>query len=151
MEAFYQESGRAGRDQLPSKSLLYYGIEDRRRMVNFWTWTCCSLLSLGCFIFTLLFIHLTFSLLQEFILRNSSSADKKILPSSSSQEKLSEKSLTDFIQVIFFFICNLTIILFAIILMSWHNWMQMVEYCEGSGCRRKQILESFGEQVVGRC
>lgn len=89
MEAFYQESGRAGRDQLPSKSLLYYGIEDRRRM--------------------------------EFILRNSSSADKKILPSSSSQEKLSEKSLTDFIQ--------------------------MVEYCEGSGCRRKQILESFGEQV----
>ncbi|XP_038889797.1 ATP-dependent DNA helicase Q-like 3 isoform X2 [Benincasa hispida] len=89
MEAFYQESGRAGRDQLPSKSLLYYGIEDRRRM--------------------------------EFILRNSSSADKKILPSLSSQEKLSEKSLTDF--------------------------AQMVEYCEGSGCRRKQILESFGEQV----
>ncbi|XP_022937723.1 ATP-dependent DNA helicase Q-like 3 isoform X1 [Cucurbita moschata] len=89
MEAFYQESGRAGRDQLPSKSLLYYGLEDRRRM--------------------------------EFILRNSSSADKKILPSSSSQKKLSEKSLTDF--------------------------AQMVEYCEGSGCRRKQILESFGEQV----
>lgn len=23
----------------------------------------------------------------------------------------------------------------------------MVEYCEGSGCRRKIILESFGEQV----
>ncbi|XP_022154639.1 ATP-dependent DNA helicase Q-like 3 isoform X3 [Momordica charantia] len=89
MEAFYQESGRAGRDQLPSKSLLYYGIEDRRRM--------------------------------EFILKNSSSADKKILPSSSSQERLSEKSLTDF--------------------------TQMVEYCEASGCRRKRILESFGEQV----
>ncbi|TYK10816.1 ATP-dependent DNA helicase Q-like 3 isoform X1 [Cucumis melo var. makuwa] len=89
MEAFYQESGRAGRDQLPSKSLLYYGIEDRRRM--------------------------------EFIIRNRSSADKKILPSSSSQEKQSEKSLTDF--------------------------TQMVEYCEGSRCRRKQILESFGEQV----
>uniref|UniRef100_A0A0A0LES3 ATP-dependent DNA helicase n=2 Tax=Cucumis sativus TaxID=3659 RepID=A0A0A0LES3_CUCSA len=89
MEAFYQESGRAGRDQLPSKSLLYYGIEDRRRM--------------------------------EFILRNRSSADKKILPSSSSQEKQPEKSLTDF--------------------------TQMVEYCEGSRCRRKQILESFGEQV----
>ncbi|KAH9710727.1 ATP-dependent DNA helicase q-like 3 [Citrus sinensis] len=32
MEAFYQESGRAGRDQLPSKSLLYYGMDDRRRM-----------------------------------------------------------------------------------------------------------------------
>ncbi|KAH9662484.1 ATP-dependent DNA helicase q-like 3 [Citrus sinensis] len=55
MEAFYQESGRAGRDQLPSKSLLYYGMDDRRRM--------------------------------------------------------------------------------------------MVDYCEGSGCRRKKILESFGEQM----
>lgn len=33
MEAFYQESGRAGRDQLPSKSVLYYGLDDRRRMV----------------------------------------------------------------------------------------------------------------------
>lgn len=34
MEAFYQESGRAGRDQLPSRSLLYYGMEDRKRMVG---------------------------------------------------------------------------------------------------------------------
>lgn len=34
MEAFYQESGRAGRDQLPSRSLLYYGMDDRRRMVG---------------------------------------------------------------------------------------------------------------------
>ena len=34
MEAFYQESGRAGRDQLPSKSLLYYGVDDRKRMVS---------------------------------------------------------------------------------------------------------------------
>lgn len=25
----------------------------------------------------------------------------------------------------------------------------MVDYCEGSGCRRKKILESFGEQVLG--
>ncbi|XP_047172251.1 ATP-dependent DNA helicase Q-like 3, partial [Vigna umbellata] len=25
---------------------------------------------------------------------------------------------------------------------------QIVEYCEGSGCRRKRILESFGEQVT---
>lgn len=35
MEAFYQESGRAGRDQLPSKSLLYYGIDDRKKMVGY--------------------------------------------------------------------------------------------------------------------
>lgn len=33
MENFYQESGRAGRDQLPSRSLLYYGVDDRRKMV----------------------------------------------------------------------------------------------------------------------
>ncbi|KAI4335195.1 hypothetical protein L6164_013865 [Bauhinia variegata] len=86
MEAFYQESGRAGRDQLPSTSLLYYGVDDRKRM--------------------------------EFILSNSGS--NKSRPSSS-QEESSKRSLTDF--------------------------NQMVEYCEGSGCRRKKILESFGEQV----
>lgn len=34
MEAFYQESGRAGRDQLPSRSLLYFGVDDRRKMVR---------------------------------------------------------------------------------------------------------------------
>ncbi|XVF59861.1 hypothetical protein PTKIN_Ptkin07bG0309700 [Pterospermum kingtungense] len=86
MEAFYQESGRAGRDQLPSRSLLYYGMDDRKRM--------------------------------EFIL---SSAESKKLQSSNSEHGLSKKSVSDF---------NL-----------------MVEYCEGSGCRRKKILESFGEQV----
>ncbi|WCJ32749.1 ATP-dependent DNA helicase Q-like 3 [Euphorbia peplus] len=85
MEAFYQESGRAGRDQLPCRSLLYYGIDDRKKM--------------------------------EFILRN---ANKKP-QSSSPQDELSKKSLSDF--------------------------NQMIEYCEGSGCRRKKILESFGEEV----
>ncbi|XP_028180678.1 ATP-dependent DNA helicase Q-like 3 isoform X3 [Glycine soja] len=80
MEAFYQESGRAGRDQLPSRSLLYYG---------------------------------------EFILRKSVSKKSQ---SSSSQEESSKMSLIAF---------NL-----------------MVEYCEGSGCRRKRVLESFGEQVT---
>ncbi|KAF3439702.1 hypothetical protein FNV43_RR17980 [Rhamnella rubrinervis] len=86
MEAFYQESGRAGRDQLLSRSLLYYGIDDRKRM--------------------------------EFILCN---AGCKKLKTSNLQEGLSKKPLSDF--------------------------HQMVEYCEGSGCRRKKILESFGEQV----
>ncbi|KDO71408.1 hypothetical protein CISIN_1g0049001mg [Citrus sinensis] len=86
MEAFYQESGRAGRDQLPSKSLLYYGMDDRRRM--------------------------------EFILSKNQSKNSQ---SFSTRERSSKKSISDF--------------------------SQMVDYCEGSGCRRKKILESFGEQI----
>lgn len=42
MEAFYQESGRAGRDQLPSRSMLYYGMDDRKRMVTLLTSTLPS-------------------------------------------------------------------------------------------------------------
>ncbi|XP_051114353.1 ATP-dependent DNA helicase Q-like 3 [Andrographis paniculata] len=87
MEAFYQESGRAGRDQLPSQSLLYYGVDDRRRL--------------------------------EFILSNA--ASKKKSHSSSFNEDSSKKSLAAF--------------------------RQMIEYCEESGCRRKKILESFGEEA----
>ncbi|KAJ8500372.1 hypothetical protein OPV22_010924 [Ensete ventricosum] len=86
MEAFYQESGRAGRDQSSSRSILYYGLDDCKRM--------------------------------EFILSNAIGKKKE---SSSSSNGLSEKSLAAF--------------------------NQMVEYCEGSGCRRKKILESFGEQI----
>ncbi|XP_064999925.1 ATP-dependent DNA helicase Q-like 3 [Musa acuminata AAA Group] len=86
MEAFYQESGRAGRDQSSSRSILYYGLDDCKRM--------------------------------EFILSNAIGKNNEC---SSSSNGLSEKSLAAF--------------------------NQMVEYCEGSGCRRKKILESFGEQI----
>ncbi|KAK8921144.1 ATP-dependent DNA helicase Q-like 3 [Platanthera zijinensis] len=85
MEAFYQESGRAGRDQQPSKSVLYFGLDDRKRM--------------------------------EFILNNGVTKKSQSISSA----ELLKKPLTDF--------------------------KEMVAYCEGSGCRRRKILQNFGEQV----
>ena len=32
LEGFYQESGRAGRDGLAAKSVLFYDVDDRQRM-----------------------------------------------------------------------------------------------------------------------
>ena len=32
LEGFYQESGRAGRDAKPARSVVFYGLDDRDRM-----------------------------------------------------------------------------------------------------------------------
>lgn len=93
MEAFYQESGRAGRDQLPSRSLLYYGLDDRKRMV----------LLLFNFVHVLFqFVNRLYLLLsqcwQEFIVSNVKSKKSQ---SVGSQDSLLKKSLADLNQVCF--------------------------------------------------
>lgn len=149
MEAFYQESGRAGRDQLPSRSLLYYGIDDRKRMVGLPSSTPTSPLSFNlqhqCV--TRVLLKDIENIWQEFILSN---AESKKLQSSSSQDGMSKKSLADFSHVDFksFIWCLIELPLPQMFYPSMLYYMQMVEYCEGSSCRRKKILENFGEQVL---
>lgn len=96
MEAFYQESGRAGRDQLPSRSLLYYGIDDRKRMVGLPSSAYISRLSflnLQSQSATRVLLKDMENIWQEFILNN---AESKKLQSSSFQDRISKKSLADF-------------------------------------------------------
>lgn len=89
-------------------------------------------------------------LLQEFILKNPQSKKSE---SSSLADASSKKSLDDFRQVIFLWRLDeawggIVILCFLVglyIVYVW--WLQMVEYCEGSDCRRKKILHCFGEQV----
>lgn len=107
MEAFYQESGRAGRDQLPCRSLLYYGVDDRKKMVRS---PASSLLSpFICFSFIIsclaqpIEVYSMTPLWQEFIL----SAASKQSESSTSQDRLSKKSISDFNQVTFNSFCTL--------------------------------------------
>ena len=97
MEAFYQESGRAGRDQLPSRSILYYGIDDCKRMVGLPSSTLTSTLSFNlqhqCV--TRVLLKNMANIWQEFILSNAENKNKKS-QSSSSQDGISKKSLADF-------------------------------------------------------
>lgn len=137
MESFYQESGRAGRDQQPSKSVLYYGLDDRRRMV-----IKCTVYMIQS---AILNVKTEVSVvLQEFILRNSSR--KKQQPSSSSPE-LSEKALADFSQVITNHSIGILDHAVHFMLLYLLLLTQIVDYCESSCCRRKKIIESFGEKV----
>ncbi|CAI7779665.1 unnamed protein product, partial [Closterium sp. NIES-53] len=88
IEAFYQESGRAGRDQQPCRSILYYGVQDRRTM--------------------------------EFIIKKDNGARGKGPP----QPQRVKNALDAF--------------------------QKMVDYCELLSCRRMKLLTHFGETATPR-
>ena len=147
MEAFYQESGRAGRDQLPSRSLLYYGIDDRKRMVGLPSSTPTSPLSFNlqhqCV--TRVLLKDIENIWQEFILSN---AESKKLQSSSSQDGMAKKSLADFSHVDFksFISCLIELPLPQMFYSSLHTICRWLNTVKDLVAEEKKSLRILGNR-----